>query len=329
MKLRMLAMATVAAAALSTPALAGEGWYLGLGGGWDQQESVNYRSVPAPGLLNFNSPTSDNFIGMVSVGYGWGGGWRIENEVAYTSHEVGIAGRNGGTQVTSTMVNLAYDIPLGDTWKFTLGGGVGIGNVRTRIGVNGTAFDLVKGRTTAFQWQGIAGLAVSISPDVDLFGEYRYRSNETNANFNSSYLGVTPVHVDRVSENVAMFGLRWFLTPPPPPPPAKTYIVFFDFDKSNLTAEAQATVTEAVSAAKTLGSVRIMVTGHTDTVGSDRYNQALSIRRATSVKDEMLRQGLGADSIAIEGKSFHDPLVPTGPGVREPKNRRAVIDLGG
>ena len=105
--------------------------------------------------------------------------------------------------------------------------------------------------------------------------------------------------------------------------------MFFDFDKSNLTAEAQGTVTEAVSAAKTLGSVRIMVTGHTDAVGSDRYNQALSIRRANSVKDELVRQGLGADSIAIEGKSFHDPLVPTGPSVREPKNRRAVIDLGG
>ena len=54
-----------------------------------------------------------------------------------------------------------------------------------------------------------------------------------------------------------------------------------------------------------------------------------SIRRATAVKEEMVRQGLGADAIAIEGKSFHDPLVPTGPGVREPKNRRAVIDLGG
>ena len=109
----------------------------------------------------------------------------------------------------------------------------------------------------------------------------------------------------------------------------KTFIVFFDFDKSNLTAEAQSTVTQAVAAAKQLGSVRIMVTGHTDTVGSDKYNQALSIRRATSVKEEMVRQGLGNDSIAIEGKSFHDPMVPTGPNVREPKNRRAVIDLGG
>jgi outer membrane protein OmpA-like peptidoglycan-associated protein len=43
----------------------------------------------------------------------------------------------------------------------------------------------------------------------------------------------------------------------------------------------------------------------------------------------MVRQGIGQDGIAIEGKSFSDPLVPTGPGVREPKNRRAVIDLGG
>ena len=62
---------------------------------------------------------------------------------------------------------------------------------------------------------------------------------------------------------------------------------------------------------------------------SDKYNQALSIRRAQSVKDEMVRQGIGGDEIAIEGKSFHDPMVPTGPNVREPKNRRAVIDLGG
>ncbi|MBV9332188.1 MAG: OmpA family protein, partial [Alphaproteobacteria bacterium] len=77
------------------------------------------------------------------------------------------------------------------------------------------------------------------------------------------------------------------------------------------------------------GAVRVMVTGHTDTVGSDRYNQALSVRRAQSVKGEMERDGMDGGAISIEGKSFHDPLVPTGPGVREPQNRRAVIDLGG
>ena len=108
----------------------------------------------------------------------------------------------------------------------------------------------------------------------------------------------------------------------------KTFIVFFDFDKSNLTDKAVVVVQEAVRTAKTEGMVKVLITGHTDTVGSDQYNQALSERRANAVKDEMIKEGMGGDTISIEGKSFHDPLVATGPGVREPQNRRAVIDLG-
>ena len=108
----------------------------------------------------------------------------------------------------------------------------------------------------------------------------------------------------------------------------KTFIVFFDFDKSNLTQEALQVVQEAVQTAKTSGMVRVVVTGHTDTVGSRAYNQALSERRATTVKDEMVKEGLGAGEIMTVGKNFADPLVNTGPGVREPQNRRAVIDLG-
>jgi outer membrane protein OmpA-like peptidoglycan-associated protein len=108
----------------------------------------------------------------------------------------------------------------------------------------------------------------------------------------------------------------------------RTFIVFFDFDQSNLTAEAQQVVAEAVRTAMTSGMVRVVVTGHTDTVGSQAYNQALSERRATSVENEMVRLGLNANNIETVGRSFTDPLVPTGPGVREPQNRRAVIDLG-
>jgi len=108
----------------------------------------------------------------------------------------------------------------------------------------------------------------------------------------------------------------------------RTFIVFFDFDRSNLTAEAQQVVQQAVRTAMTSGMVRVVVTGHTDTVGSQAYNQALSERRAQSVKDEMVRQGLQANAIMTVGRNFADPLVQTGPGVREPQNRRAVIDLG-
>jgi outer membrane protein OmpA-like peptidoglycan-associated protein len=104
--------------------------------------------------------------------------------------------------------------------------------------------------------------------------------------------------------------------------------VFFDFNKSNLTSDALAIVQDAVKTAKSGSMVKVLITGHTDTVGSHSYNQGLSERRADSVKDEMVREGMDGSDISTVGKSFDDPLVPTGPGVREPQNRRAVIALG-
>ena len=105
-------------------------------------------------------------------------------------------------------------------------------------------------------------------------------------------------------------------------------MVFFDFDRSTLSPEAREIVAKAVDAAKQTGSVRIIVTGHTDTVGSRRYNQALSERRAMAVKREMMHDGFNGAMIATAGRNFSEPLFATGPGVREPQNRRAVIDLG-
>ena len=67
MKLRLLAMATVAAAALSTPALAGDGWYLGLGGGWDNQPGIRGVSATAPTLFNQKTNANDNFIGAIAI----------------------------------------------------------------------------------------------------------------------------------------------------------------------------------------------------------------------------------------------------------------------
>jgi outer membrane protein OmpA-like peptidoglycan-associated protein len=114
----------------------------------------------------------------------------------------------------------------------------------------------------------------------------------------------------------------------PPPPPVRMFVVFFDFDKYDLTEEAQDIVRQAVDEARRQ-PVRVMITGHTDTVGSRAYNQRLSERRAESVKTAMVRAGIDADDISTVGRNFSDPLVPTGPGIREPQNRRAVIDLGG
>ncbi|MCC6921156.1 MAG: OmpA family protein [Alphaproteobacteria bacterium] len=120
-------------------------------------------------------------------------------------------------------------------------------------------------------------------------------------------------------------------TPPPAPAAAKTFIVFFNFDRSDLTAEAQTVIAEAAAAYKAGQSVnlRVQVRGHTDTVGSAAYNLPLSERRAESVKDGLVANGVSADVISTSGAGFSEPLVPTGPGVKEPQNRRATIDLTG
>jgi outer membrane protein OmpA-like peptidoglycan-associated protein len=123
------------------------------------------------------------------------------------------------------------------------------------------------------------------------------------------------------------------LPPPPPPPvaavpPPAQFALFFDFDRYRLTPEAQQVVQQAVDVAKNTGMVRVRITGHTDTVGSDSYNMRLSWRRAETVKREMVRDGLNPGEISIQGEGFHDLLVPTGPGIREPQNRRAIIELG-
>jgi iron complex outermembrane receptor protein len=123
-------------------------------------------------------------------------------------------------------------------------------------------------------------------------------------------------------------------TPPPvaaakPASTARSYQVFFDFNKSDLTPQA---VTIVDTAAKNAGPAKVTeieVTGHTDTVGSDAYNMRLSRRRAESVAAELEKQGIPSSEIAIFAKGKKDLLVPTADGVKEPQNRRVQIVYAG
>ncbi len=70
-----------------------------------------------------------------------------------------------------------------------------------------------------------------------------------------------------------------------------------------------------------------MVVGHTDTVGSPAYNNALSMRRSGAVKDGLIGNGIPANAISTAGRGESELMVQTGDGVKEPQNRRATIDL--
>jgi OmpA-OmpF porin, OOP family len=119
--------------------------------------------------------------------------------------------------------------------------------------------------------------------------------------------------------------------PPPaaPPPAAREFTVYFDFNKATLKPEARTIVQQAAAAAKQGQMPHIGVTGHTDTVGSANYNQSLSERRADAVRKQLIADGVSADEITAKGVGKTELAVPTADGVKEPRNRRAVITEGG
>jgi hypothetical protein len=113
--------------------------------------------------------------------------------------------------------------------------------------------------------------------------------------------------------------------PTPPPAAAPSYMVFFDWDRSDLSAQALATIRQASAAWKSGGSPKITAIGHTDTSGPPDYNMALSLRRATTVKNALIREGVADTAIDTIGKGETQLLVQTADGVREPQNRRVEI----
>ncbi|MDB5397842.1 MAG: TonB-dependent receptor [Rhodospirillales bacterium] len=171
----------------------------------------------------------------------------------------------------------------------------------------------------------------------NLTGKYYYTGASSDSNGNFGLVTVTPGRPREVGIELKYnfdAGSTSDETPaayvPPPviaPAPSvpKSYLVFFDFNKSDLTSQAEAIVDQAAKNAGPAKVTQLTVTGHTDTVGSDAYNMRLSRRRAESVAAQLEKDGISSSEIELVAKGKRDLLVPTGDGVREPQNRRVQI----
>ena len=113
--------------------------------------------------------------------------------------------------------------------------------------------------------------------------------------------------------------------PPAPPPPPKSWMVFFDTNSTAMSQQSSMTVTEAANIAKSMPNSRVAVTGFTDTEGAPAYNQALSQRRATAVKNALVSNGVPAQSVTITGSGEAGLLVNTPDQTKNEKNRRVQI----
>jgi OOP family OmpA-OmpF porin len=360
---KALLAATMLALPVAAQAQPITGLYVGAGAGvnWlmetDLTPSGALRSVVGTGNADFEY----GFVGVVSVGYGFGNGVRAEIEGSYRQNEIsGVTGfgnsipaprtQSGDVQSYGVMVNALYDFNLGPASFFHPYVGLGIGYIVQNwdnVGVRGPGGNsvILDGDNGNFAGQVIVGAAFPIAsvPGLAITAEYRFMgalSDDVDARVRTAS-GTTvaqrsgAMEVDNWNQSL-LLGIRYAFNaaPPPPPPvvaaapaPARTYLVFFDWDRYTLTDRARQIIAEAATNAQRTSTTRIEVAGHADRSGTPQYNQRLSQRRADAVAAELERRGIPRTAMTIQAFGETRPLVPTADGVREPQNRRVEIVL--
>ncbi len=216
--------------------------------------------------------------------------------------------------------------------------GVAFGNVTDHynepIGVR-----IAGDSTTRTGWTAGAGLAYAFTPNWDANLEYRYTDLGQTGRIIGGGVANGGVETNNLFKfNMIRIGLTYrFLPPPPPPPmpvaapapppppPPRTFLVFFDFDRYNLTPDARRVIEAAAAAFKATGTARVDVSGYTDLAGTQAYNLRLSRRRADAVAGYMAREGVPRNVMDVKWFGKENPRVPTPDGVREPQNRRVEI----
>jgi opacity protein-like surface antigen len=234
---------------------------------------------------------------------------------------------------------LAVSVPPGGNAGVL--GRVGAGTPFNPAVVGGT---FLKGSSWNFGYQAIAGFRYDINPLLAFDVDYRYLATTDPSFTNKGVVPFPPFGLPQgtskytsgySTHNIVASLTMKFGAPPPPPPPAppapppppthQVYLVFFDWDKYNITPEGQQIIQLAANQYHSGGHVTLQVTGYTDTSGSAGYNQRLSERRANAVAAALERLGVPRSDMVVAGRGMNDLRVPTPPGVREPQNRRVEI----
>ena len=333
-----------------------QGVYIGGGAGYNFPQDIHLQTA-TPSSPRAKLGVDGGFVGVGSIGYGFGNGFRLELEGNFRNTEIsrfvfnGVGAPGSGSLRTyGVMANALFDMDIGMPWLYPyLGGGAGYAWTTAHNVVLGNPAGPGGGAvTTGTQGrpavQAIGGLSFPIpgAPGLSITSEYRFFGVLGQESFSTTaFPGPTSTQLKTQNQfnHSLLVGVRYAfgIVPPaavatqsnPAPVPAvaaaRSYLVFFDWDKATLTDRARAIVKEAAQASTRVQITRIEVNGYTDSSGTPQYNQALSIRRAEAVASQLINDGVPKTAIAIQGFGETKPLVPTGANVREPQNRRVEI----
>ena len=318
------------------------GFYIGGAAGANIEEDNRFRNGGGSSTDSYHA----GYVGTLSFGYGLGNGLRLEVEPGYRNNRVDTVNgspANSRMQMATFMGNVLYDFNKFQTPWIPLtphiGAGIGYAHVWDRsVAPNG---DNVSGDTNRLAFQAIGGLDYSLTPHQKIGVDYRYMvvhdasfptvagasahaGDLNNHTFLATYryeFSSPPVAPPPVAAPAAV------VAPPPPPPAAHPYEVYFEFDRATLTPDARQVVQQAAQNALQGNATQIVATGHTDTVGTDSYNLALSKRRAGAVRTELIHDGVSENLISTSGVGENELAVQTGPNVNEPRNRRVEITV--
>jgi outer membrane protein OmpA-like peptidoglycan-associated protein len=353
----------LAGSVMALPAIAAaqpvDGLYVGAGFGanWAQNQTIKGGF---PGTAHDNPKFETGYEGLASIGWGFGNGLRAEVEGDFRNNRLrsisGIGAAAGQQEQYGAFGNVLYDIDVAPYGISFMAPYVGVGagylqNDWHKVTAGAPPATLtVNHSADGVAVQGIVGAAFPLDdalPGLSVTAEYRIMDMPSDRKYSADV--VTPAGTVggklKVSDDFnhsVLIGLRYaFNVPQPPPPPAptpapvaapapapaRTYLVFFDWDKSDLTDRAKQIIAEAAQNSTHVQYTRIEVNGYTDLSGTAAYNLKLSVRRATAVEGELVRDGVPQSAIDIHGYGEDHPLVPTAAGVREPQNRRVEIIL--
>ena len=111
------------------------------------------------------------------------------------------------------------------------------------------------------------------------------------------------------------------------PRPPRIFILFFVLGQAKLEAGSVGLLTELQTVARAIPNADISVVGHSDAVGSDTQNMALSLQRAQMVRDLLVQGGVRESVVEIDYHGSNNPLVPTPRGVPQARNRRVEVTI--